>query len=194
MNPDLFACVIADVSGKGVSAALLAALLQGAFAFASEAGAQIEDVMSRVNRFLYERAQGEKYATVVYCTVSRSGEVRWSNAGHPKPLLVRAGRDPQALDSTGLPIGMMDIAAYESKCIQLEPGDKIVLFSDGLTEASNAQGEFFEKRGFNQVLLDCASCGSKQLHEKLVQAVETFCDDEDHEDDDITTLVLEYQP
>ena len=73
-GPDAFACVIADVSGKGVSAALLAALLQGAFLLASEGPAQIEDVMSSINRFLTERAKGEKYATVFYCTVDRSGD------------------------------------------------------------------------------------------------------------------------
>ncbi len=192
INPDLFACVITDVSGKGVSAALLAALLQGAFVFASEASVQIDDLMSRVNRFLYERARGEKYATVVYCTVSRSGELRWSNAGHPKPLLVRANSEPRALESTGIPIGMMDIAMYDVKSIQLEPGDKIVLFSDGVSEAANAQGECFDKQRMNEVLRTYASAGCAELHANLVEAVEEFC--ESDEEDDITMLVLEYQP
>ncbi len=145
VNPDMYACVIVDVSGKGVSAALLAALLQGAFVFASEGEVRIDDVMSRINRFLIERARGEKYATVVYCTVDRSGELRWSNAGHPKPVLVRANGELQLLESTGMPIGMLDIATYEVKSIQLQPGDKLVLFSDGLSEAANAEGEFFDK-------------------------------------------------
>jgi phosphoserine phosphatase RsbU/P len=193
LNPDLFACVITDVSGKGVSAALLAALLQGAFVFASDGGAPIEDVMSRVNRFLYERAQGEKYATVVYCTISRTGELRWSNAGHPKPLLVRANAEPVPLDSTGLPIGMMDVATYEAKSIQLEPGDKILLFSDGVTEAANEQGEYFDKRRMKELLLDGASTDFAQLHAKLVEGVEDFSEGGDQEDD-ITMLVLEYQP
>jgi serine phosphatase RsbU (regulator of sigma subunit) len=194
ISPDLFACVITDVSGKGVSAALLAALLQGAFVFASEAAVQIDDVMSRVNRFLFERARGEKYATVVYCTVSRSGELRWSNAGHPKPLLVRSNCEPKSLESTGIPIGMMDIAAYEVKSIQLEPGDKIVLFSDGVSEASNTQGECFDKRRLNEILRAHASAGCAELHAKLVDAVEEFSDGCEQEDDDITMLVLEYQP
>ena len=193
INPDLFACVITDVSGKGVSAALLAALLQGAFVFASEAAIQIDDVMSRVNRFLYERARGEKYATVVYCTVSRSGELRWANAGHPKPLLVRAGSEPQPLESTGLPIGMMDIATYDAKSIQLEPGDKIVLFSDGVTEASNTQGESFDQRRMQEVLRTYASASCAELHAKLLDALKKFSDG-DEEEDDITMLVLEYQP
>ena len=193
VNPDLFACVITDVSGKGVSAALLAALLQGAFVFASEAAVQIDDVMSRVNRFLYERARGEKYATVVYCTVHRGGELRWSNAGHPKPLLVRPNAEPQALESTGIPIGMMDIAAYEVKSIQLQPGDKIVLFSDGVSEAVNMKGECFDKRRLHEILRAYAAAGCAELHAKLVEAVEEFSDG-DEQEDDITTLVLEYQP
>lgn len=194
ISPDLFACVITDVSGKGVSAALLAALLQGAFVFAAEAAVRIDDVMSRVNRFLYERARGEKYATVVFCTVSRSGELRWSNAGHPKPLLVRPNSEPRALESTGIPIGMMDIASYEVKSIQLEPGDKIVLFSDGVSEAANTQGECFDKRRMNEILRNHASAGCAELHAKLVEAVEEFSDGCEQEDDDITMLVLEYQP
>jgi serine phosphatase RsbU (regulator of sigma subunit) len=143
---------------------------------------------------LYERARGEKYATVVFCTVSRSGELRWSNAGHPKPLLVRPNADPQPLESTGIPIGMMDMASYEVKTIQLEPGDKIVLFSDGVSEAANTQGELFDRRRLKEVLRAHASAGCAELHAKLVEAVEDFSDGAEHEDDDITTLVLEYLP
>ncbi|HLK17722.1 MAG TPA: SpoIIE family protein phosphatase [Bryobacteraceae bacterium] len=188
-----YACVIADVSGKGVSAALLAALLQGAFLLASEGPAQIEDVMCSINRFLSERAKGEKYATVFYCTVDRSGLLRWSNAGHPKPILVRANSELVSLESTGLPLGMLEVASYEAKSMQLQPGDKIVLYSDGLTEAENEEGEFFDKRMFRQTLLANAALGCKEFEAKLVEAVEDFSEGAELSDD-ITTLVLEYQP
>jgi len=193
VSPDLYACVIADVSGKGVSAALLAALLQGAFVFASEGDLRIDDVMSRVNRFLIERARGEKYATVVYCTVDKSGELRWSNAGHPKPILVRASGELKLLESTGMPIGMLDIAVYEVKTMQLEPGDKLVLFSDGLSETANSNGEFFDKKALQEFLCAHAGIGCEELHAKLVDAVEDFSEASEQEDD-ITMLVLEYQP
>jgi phosphoserine phosphatase RsbU/P len=192
-GPDAFACVIADVSGKGVSAALLAALLQGAFLLASEGPAQIEDVMSSINRFLTERAKGEKYATVFYCTVDRSGELRWSNAGHPKPILVRANSELISLDSTGLPLGMLEVASYEVKSMQLQPGDKIVLYSDGLSEAESEDGEFFDRKKFRETLCANASLGCKEFHAKLVEAVEDFSEGAELADD-ITTLVLEYQP
>ncbi|HYL75916.1 MAG TPA: SpoIIE family protein phosphatase [Bryobacteraceae bacterium] len=190
--PDTFACVIADVSGKGVSAALLAALLQGAFLFASEGEVQIEQLMSRVNRFLIERAKGEKYATVFYCTLDRSGDFCWSNAGHPKPFLLRKS-ELQSLESTGLPLGMLDIAEYDTKKLQLQSGDKIVLFSDGLSEAENADGEFFDKKGLPETLRSNAALGCVELHAALVEAVEDFCEGAEVSDD-ITMLVLEYQP
>ncbi|HEV8041176.1 MAG TPA: SpoIIE family protein phosphatase [Bryobacteraceae bacterium] len=192
-GPDSFACVIADVSGKGVSAALLAALLQGAFLLASEGPAQIEDVMSSINRFLTERAKSEKYATVFYCTVDRSGVLRWSNAGHPKPILVRAGCELISLESTGLPLGMLEVASYEVKSMQLQPGDKIVLYSDGLSEAESEDGEFFDRKRFREVLCANAGLGCAEFHSKLVEAVEDFSEGAELADD-ITTLVLEYQP
>src|SRR5260370_24785168 len=102
--------------------------------------------MSRVNGFLAERAKGEKYATVFYCTLDKSGELRWSNAGHPKPILLRGGAEFALLESTGLPLGLLDVAEYETKTVQLQPGDKIVRFGDGLTEAGSADGEVFYKK------------------------------------------------
>jgi serine phosphatase RsbU (regulator of sigma subunit) len=192
IGPNTFACAIADVSGKGVSAALLAALLQGAFLFASEGPVEIGDLMSRTNRFLNERAKGEKYATLFYCTLERSGELRYSNAGHPKPVLVR-DTELLSLESTGFPLGLLDGATYETKTMRLQPGDKIVMFSDGLSEAENPQGEFFDKKCFNQTLLAHASLGCAEFHAKLVDAVEDFSEGADV-GDDITTLVLEYRP
>jgi phosphoserine phosphatase RsbU/P len=192
VGPEQYACMIADVSGKGVSAALLAALLQGAFVFASESDARIDEVMSRVNRFLIERARGEKYATVVYCTVNKAGELRWSNAGHPQPIVVRASGELELLESTGMPIGMLDIAVYEVKTMQLGPGDKLVLFSDGLSEAANSDGEFFDKKALKEFLCAHAGIGCADLHAKLVEAVEDFSEATEQEDD-ITMLVLEYQ-
>lgn len=191
-GPDRYAFMIADVSGKGVSAALLAALLEGAFVFASEGNLPIDEMMSRVNRFLIERARGEKYATVVYCTLDRTGELRWSNAGHPKPVLVHADGRLERLESTGMPIGMLDIAVYEVKTIQMQRGDKLVLFSDGLSEAANAAGEFFEKKALQEFLCAHAGIGCAELHARLAEAAEDFSEDAEQQDD-ITMLVVEYQ-
>ncbi len=192
IGPNTFACAIADVSGKGVSAALLAALLQGAFLFASEGPVEIGDLMSRTNRFLNERAKGEKYATLFYCTLERGGELRYANAGHPKPVLMR-GQELVMLETTGFPLGLLDGAEYETKTMTLQPGDKIVMFSDGLSEAENTRGEFFDKKCFTQTLRANASLGCVEFHAKLMEAVEDFSEGTEF-GDDITTLVLEYRP
>jgi serine phosphatase RsbU (regulator of sigma subunit) len=193
VGPDCYSAVVADVSGKGVSSALLAALLQGAFLFASEGPVQIEQVMERINHFINDRTKGEKYATVFYCTLDRGGLLRYANAGHPKPVIVRASGDIVSLDTTGMPLGMLGMATYDAKSVQLGHGDKVILFSDGLSEAENADGEFFDRKALQPVLRANAALGSTELHAKLIAAVETFTEGATLADD-ITVLVLEYVP
>ena len=193
VTPECYSAVVADVSGKGVSSALLAALLQGAFLLASEGPVQIEQVMARINHFLNDRTKGEKYATVFYCTLDQSGLLRYANAGHPKPEIVRATGEIVSLETTGMPLGMLGIATYDAKEVQLERGDKVVLFSDGLSEAENADGEFFDRKALRPLLRANATLSSADLHAKLVAAVENFTDGETVADD-ITVLVLEYVP
>ena len=193
-SPDVWCAMVADVSGKGVSSALLASLLQGAFLLASEGDVQIDKVMSRINRFLSDRTKGEKYATAFYCTVDRSGMLRWGNAGHPKPLLVRAGSDELIpLQTTGMPLGLLEIAEYRVAELQLQPKDKVVVFSDGLSEAENAEGRFFDKSGLMETIRSHAGEGCDALHASLVKAVETFTEGA-MLTDDITLLVFEYSP
>jgi sigma-B regulation protein RsbU (phosphoserine phosphatase) len=190
---DQWSALVADVSGKGVSSALLASLLQGAFLLASDGPVQIEQLMGRINRFLNERAKGEKYATVFYCTVNRNGLLYWANAGHPKPYLVRPGGELIALESTGLPLGMLEMAEYTVEQVQLQPGDKVLIFSDGVSEAENVDGQFFDKNGLREAIRANAGKDCAGLHAGLTGALATFTEDAEV-GDDITLLVLEYRP
>ena len=190
---DCYSAVVADVSGKGVSSALLASLLQGAFLLASEGPVLIEQVMARINHFLNDRTKGEKYATVFYCTLDQRGLLKYANAGHPKPVIVRSNGDIESLETTGMPLGMLGIATYDAKEVQLNGGDKVILFSDGLSEAENADGEFFDRKALLPLLRAHANLGSAELHAKLVAAVEQFTEGATLADD-ITVLVLEYVP
>ena len=192
VSPDRYAAVIADVSGKGVSSALLAALLQGAFLLASEGASQLEQVMAHINHFLNERTKGEKYATVFYCTIDRNGVLRWSNAGHPKPLVVRESGETVPLETTGMPLGLLGIGSFDVEAIQLQSGDKVVIYSDGLSEAENPEGEFFDGKALKATIQANASRGCVEMHGKLVQAVEDFTEGSVLSDD-ITLLVLEYR-
>jgi len=183
--------VVADVSGKGVSAALLAALLQGAFLLGGEAALPMEHMMARVNHFLNARTMGEKYATAFYCTLHSDGKLRWVNAGHPRPYLIRRNGALARLASSGLPLGMLSDATYEVLEERLQPGDRVVLFSDGLSEAENAEGEFFDKAGLAQVIGEHLAPGCEELRAALEQAVMGFIASP-LPDDDVTIVVVEY--
>ena len=189
--PDTWATVVADVSGKGVSSALLAALLQGAFLLGGEATLPIEHMMSRMNHFLNARTMGEKYATAFYCTLQKDGTLRWVNAGHPRPYLIRRNGDLARLASTGLPMGMLDDATYEALEERLGPGDRVVLFSDGLSEAENAEGEFFDKAGLPLVIGEHLGSGCEELRSALERAVVEFVASP-LPADDVTIVVIEY--
>jgi sigma-B regulation protein RsbU (phosphoserine phosphatase) len=184
---------VADVSGKGVSSALLASLLQGAFLLASDAPIEMADMMARVNRFLNDRTKGEKYATVFYCVLSSDGKLRWINTGHPKPFVVRRSGELTQLASTGLPLGMLEASTYEVKEIRLDSGDKLVMFSDGLSEAEDVEGEFFQTRDLQKTLRENVSAGCAAMRAALERAVEAFADTSVPADD-ITVVVAEYQP
>jgi sigma-B regulation protein RsbU (phosphoserine phosphatase) len=193
LSDDVWSAVVADVSGKGVSSALLASLLQGAFMLASDGEREIERLMARVNRYLYERTKGEKYATVFYCTVDASGLLRWSNAGHCAPVLVHPDGRLHTLCTTGLPLGMLESAEYHAETIQLEPGAKIVAYSDGLTEAENPQSRFFGVDRLKQILRAHARLSGAEIHELINDEVERYTEGAVL-GDDITLVVLEYQP
>lgn len=189
--PDTWAIVVADVSGKGVSSALLASLLQGAFLLGCEAALPIEQMMARMNHFLNARTKGEKYATVFYCTLRQDGMLRWANAGHPRPYLIRCNGELARLASTGLPLGMLENATYEVLEARLEPGDRVVLFSDGLSEAENEDGEFFERAALPRLIGEHLVSGCDELRAALEQAVMQFMASP-LPADDVTIVVIEY--
>ena len=193
ISPDAWSLVVTDVSGKGVSSALLAALLQGCFLIASNAQPDIEQMMSRINLFLNERTEGEKYATVFYCIVHADGTLAWANAGHCTPILVRANGEIENLETTGAPLGMLGEATYGVKSVQLCPNDKIVAYSDGLSDAENAQGKFFETSRMIEVIRSHAKDSAAALHDALMHAVQAFTGMA-VQHDDITAVVMEYKP
>jgi serine phosphatase RsbU (regulator of sigma subunit) len=193
LSPDVWAAVVADVSGKGVSSALLASLLQGAFLMASGVAAEIEPMMLHINQFLLERTRGEKYATVFFCTIDSTGLLSYANAGHCAPFLVSPDGRLRKLHTSGMPVGMLEEAQFQTMQTQMLPGDKIVIYSDGLTEAENSDGQFFDTERLRVCLRANAGQDAMQLHQTLIDAVDEFTDGGVVRDD-ITALVLEYSP
>ena len=160
--------VLADVSGKGVSAAILASTLQGMIYSQLSAGMKLVDIVTAVNRYFTHKEIGEKYATLVIAKLQRDGELEYVNCGHVPPLLVCNGEVIRP-EHGNLPVGLMADATYESDRFQLHAGDRLVLVTDGVTEAENAEGEFFDNHRLEEV---AAAAGSL---EQILAAVSTFC-------------------
>jgi phosphoserine phosphatase RsbU/P len=165
---DGLAVVLADVSGKGVSAALLASTLQGMIYSHLLAGMALLDVVSAVNRFFTDKLVGEKYATALLARLRRDGELEYVNCGHVPPLLV-CGSEVIRPTHGNVPIGLLPDATFESATCQMKSGDRFIIVTDGVTEAENAMGDFFE-----DFRLEAAASKSPTL-EGIFAAVSEFC-------------------
>lgn len=181
---DGLAVVLADVSGKGVSAALLASTLQGMIYSHLIAGVPLLEVVTAVNRFFTEKMGGEKYATLLLVRLRRDGDLEYVNCGHVQPLLVCAGevmRPPHG----NVPVGLLPDATFESSRCQMKSGDRFILVTDGVTEAENAAGDFFEDSR-----LEAAAAQSPTL-DGIFSAVTEFCAGNPLSDD-CTVVELSY--
>lgn len=188
-----WAALVADVSGKGAGAALLSALLDGMFLAAPYSCLSLTDAVRRVNAFLTERTGGEQYATVFYCSVERGGAIEWINAGHPPPLIARADGRIEALPATGVPIGLFENASIQALTGTVNPGDRLVIYTDGLTEAVNAEREPFGMRRLRDVISTAPRLSAAGLHDRILESVAAFTAGAEQRDD-LTVAVLEYRP
>ena len=160
--------VLADVSGKGVSAALLASTLQGMIFSQLTARMPLPEIVAAVNRFFTHKHIGEKYATVIIARIRRDGELEYVNCGHVPPLLV-CNHEVIRPSHGNLPVGLLADATYESDRYNMHPGDRLVLVTDGVTEAENARGDFFDNER-----LEAVAAKSGTL-EDIFSAVANFC-------------------
>jgi phosphoserine phosphatase RsbU/P len=165
---DYLAVVIADVCGKGVSAALLASTLQGMVYSHLVAHMPLAESVAAVNRFFTQKHLGEKYATLVIARIRRDGELEYVNCGHIPPLLVSGGKVIRP-EHGNLPVGLLSEATYESAKCNLQPGDRLVLVTDGVTEAENARGDFYENERLE------AAAGKSSSFEEIFTSVANFC-------------------
>ncbi len=177
--------IVADVSGKGVSAAVVASTLQGMLYSQLARDSPLGEMLAAVNRFLCEKVGGQKYATLVIARLVQSGEMELINCGHVPPLLV-SGDSITRLEEGNLPVGLVAGAEFQATRMQLKPGDRLLLVTDGVTEAEDAEGEFF---GMERL----ESCG-KNGFAAIEQAVTEFRGDTALTDDcTITEMVYRGQ-
>lgn len=190
VSEDRTAILIADVSGKGLGAALLTTMLQGALSGLTM-GADPVKVFNHINKFLCRHAEVGRYATMFIGIVGEDGMFEYIKAGHPSPLLLRNGTVSELYTEGSFPVGLIPEAEYTSARLQLEPDDTLVLFSDGVTEAENPSHDLFEVTGLSHVLDGQKVVPVEELQKTILEAVRGFSKGAD-QSDDITLLVVRY--
>ncbi len=190
LGRDRTAFLIADVSGKGLGAALGATLLQGALS-AMTIGQEPASVFAHINRFLCDHAQLERYATMFFGVLDTAGRLEFINAGHPSPLLLREGQVEAAFPAECFPVGLLPDAQFVSCNFTLKPGDVLVLFSDGVTEAMDPDYKEFGNGRLREVLAAHANASTEELQTAILKAVKNFTRGA-LQADDLTLLLIRY--
>jgi len=173
MSDDRTAFLIADVSGKGLGAALLTTMLQGALS-GMTIGADPARVFNHINKFLCEHSEVGRYATMFFGVLSRNGDLEYINAGHPSPLLLRNGKLAEPFTEGSTPVGLIPDADYKAACVRLETGDTLVLFSDGVTEAADPDEQLFGIPRLRDALANLHDSPLDHLQKAVFDSVENF--------------------
>ncbi len=185
-----WACVLADVSGKGMPAALLSSLLQGALGTEFRAHNRPEEALNRVNLLLCDKSLPSQFATLFLFLVEPDGKAGFISAGHNPVYLFRAATGQiEELVSDSLILGAFPFAKYQSRPFELHCGDILVVYSDGLTEAENPEGEMFGEARLREIMQREGPAGSEVLEKKLLAAIAAFTRGHG-QTDDITFVVV----
>ena len=166
-------------------------MIQGIFAAQIGTAESAAALITSVNEGLIRRSLQSRFATCVYGTLAGDGRLTYCNAGHNPPLLI-ARDSTRRLETGGLILGVFPKAVYDQETLTLEPGDVVVMFSDGVTEAFNAAGEQFGEEPLRTCLDVNRQCSPAELLERLLSAVRTFALGAP-QFDDVTALVLRYK-
>jgi sigma-B regulation protein RsbU (phosphoserine phosphatase) len=192
IGADRTAFLIADVSGKGLGAALLTVMLQGAL-LGLTVGATASGIFRNLNRFLCQHGDVDRYATVFFGVLEGDGRLEFINAGHPSPLLLRDGEVSQPFTEGSVPVGLILEAKYTAAHAQLLPGDTLVLFSDGVTEAQDTEEQTFGVSRLRDTLAGQYDAPLDQLQKMVLDSVGNFTRGAGQADD-ITLLLVRYRP
>jgi phosphoserine phosphatase RsbU/P len=183
---------LGDVAGKGMPAALLASLIQGILSAQNLFNSPLAAMMGNVNRNLAQRGTGSRFVTFFFGLLDPDGSCTYVNAGHNPPFLLSSSGEMKELTVGGMVLGLFPGAQYEAETIQLQPGDHLVLFTDGVVEARNAEEEEFGMDRLSTLLRENAKATASEILDRLREAVLSFSANAPQHDD-ITMMILGYQ-
>jgi len=187
-NSSIALC-IADVAGKGMPAALLMSNLQAAVKAFASGSMQPKDLCSKVNRVICSNISANKFITFFYCIHNaQSRRLTYTNAGHNAPIVLKRNGAHLRLPDGGSVLGVFREWNYEQNEIDFAPGDRIILFTDGVTEVRNSAGEEFGEERLIRLLASFKDLGAEELQKKVMSMVAEFSGGEFH--DDATLIVM----
>jgi len=186
--------VLADVSGKGMSAALLSSMVLGALSMEFHSGTQPREVLTRVNRLLCEKSLPFQFVTLFLFLQNPQGMGQFIGAGHNPAYLFRSATGKiEKLFSDAHFLGMFDFASFESRPFRLDKGDILVVISDGLTDAQDPKEEMFGEPRLLRIIRQAAPSGSHAIEQTFLKAIEEFTQGMSQTDDITFVVVEKYQ-
>src|SRR2546429_515875 len=189
LGEDTLGLCIADVAGKGIPAALLMSNLQAAVRGLSSPSLTPEVLCARLNSLVWKNTHTDRFVTLFYAQLDGPARLlRYANAGHNAPFVVHPDGTHERLRDGGGVLGVFGEQSYELGSVRLSPGDRVVLFTDGVTEASDASGEEFGEARLLSLLERSRALRAGAIQEKIIGAISEFSGG--HRTDDATLLVL----
>jgi serine phosphatase RsbU (regulator of sigma subunit) len=183
------AFVLGDVSGKGISAALLAAMAQGGIQTQLAIGLSLAAAIANLNRLIAQRSAANRFITLFCGMLDRQGNFSYVNAGHNPPILARTDGRVELLSTNSLVLGAFDSAEYQARSTRVEPGDVVVVFTDGVTEAVNGSNEMFGDERLESLVKSLVSSTAQKIMDRILEEVLAFTRGQP-QGDDITLLAI----
>lgn len=189
--PPRWGLVIADVTGKGVPAALMMAFSRAILRTEGGRGHSPASVLAQANQLILEDNRSRLFVSAFYATLdTQTGRLSYASGGHDYPLWLQARTgECQALKARGVVLGAFETSLFEEGVVDLAPGDALVLYTDGVTEAMNADGQLFDEPRLRSVVMAHPSASAEELLRAIVQAVKEFVGDTPASDD-LTMVVI----
>ena len=176
---------LGDVSGKGIPAAVLMASIQASIRVSMTRGADsLVDAIRALNQTVYSTTAAERYTTLFTAFLEPGARrMTYLNGGQAAPMLLRASGGVERLDVGGPPVGLIPVAPYREAVIDLEAGDLLVVFSDGVSEVNNPHGDIWSEEELEQVVRSCAGLPACEARERILGAAQGFSDGAEPSDD-----------
>jgi len=190
-SPGEWMGVLADVSGKGMPAALLSSMVLGALTMEIRAGTPPQEILNHLNQLLLDKSLSSQFVTLFFFLMTSQGAGQFISAGHSPAYLFRSATGRiEDLTASGAILGFFHTVSYDHGALQLSTGDVLVIYSDGLTDATNGADEMFGEERLLEIIRQQAPAGGAMLQETILKAITEFTEGMP-QTDDITFLVVE---